>query len=64
MRETVSGVLPSAHREGYPLPVLPWMTAEAGANALQTAAFWFELTDFNQFPHVTRFESLPDMLVK
>merc|ERR1712217_556085 len=58
IRETVSGSLPHVARDPYPLP-LPWIGAEHG---LEQAAFWYELTDFVQFPHITYFGSVPEML--
>merc|ERR1719265_1639083 len=58
--DTVGGALPSASPEVYPLPFEPWIDKDSGR--LPEAAWWYELTDFAQFPHLTRFSSLPDML--
>lgn len=59
--ETVSGSLPWASERDFPLPFLPWVTSNA---SLREVAYWYELTDFVQFPHVVNFASVPDMLYK
>merc|ERR1712039_569515 len=61
LRDSVGGGLPEPSGVPYPLPFVPWVGQEEG---LRPAAFWYELTDFMQFPHLTYFESLPDMLEK
>lgn len=58
---TVSGVLPSAVASEFPLPHDPWI---GKFGSVAEASYWYELTDFVQFPHVTYFSSLPDMLQK
>lgn len=60
--ESVEGALPVASSKSFPLPHLPWIgSTDPGVEA---AAYWYELTDFAQFPHVTYFESLPDLLIR
>lgn len=57
----VRGGLPSVSMHDYPLPYKPWITTNG---TLSEAAYWYELTDFAQFPHITYFSSLPDMMSK
>jgi len=57
--ESVKGALPHVYREDFPLPEMPWLDGQDG---LQQAAFWYELTDFVQFPHITYFHSIPELL--
>mmetsp|Transcript_3891 Transcript_3891/g.10027 ORF Transcript_3891/g.10027 Transcript_3891/m.10027 type:complete len:119 (+) Transcript_3891:1-357(+) len=59
IRAAVGGALPNISGQEFPLPHLPWIEEGQG---IREAAFWYELTDFVQFPHVTNFHSLPDML--
>eukprot|EP00927_Polykrikos_kofoidii_P041965 TRINITY_DN3583_c0_g1_i9.p1 TRINITY_DN3583_c0_g1~~TRINITY_DN3583_c0_g1_i9.p1 ORF type:complete len:420 (-),score=36.54 TRINITY_DN3583_c0_g1_i9:110-1324(-) len=54
----LDGRLPDVADVDFPLP-LPWFTEGGG---LRQAAYWYELSDFIQFPHLTYFTSLPDML--
>merc|ERR1712039_801489 len=61
--ETVSGALPHAQSLEYPFP-LPFMPWVRGEDSLEQVAYWYELTDFVQFPHVTTFGSLPDLIEK
>merc|ERR550537_1663171 len=56
---TVNGSLPWASERDFPLPFLPWVSNNA---SVREVAYWYELTDFVQFPHVTNFASLPEML--
>jgi len=56
---SVNGSLPCASSIEFPLPFLPWFGDDDG---VRQAAYWYELGDFVQFPHVTYFSSLPDML--
>eukprot|EP00927_Polykrikos_kofoidii_P041959 TRINITY_DN3583_c0_g1_i3.p1 TRINITY_DN3583_c0_g1~~TRINITY_DN3583_c0_g1_i3.p1 ORF type:complete len:682 (-),score=84.77 TRINITY_DN3583_c0_g1_i3:266-2311(-) len=58
LRPQLNGRLPDVTDVEFPLP-LPWFSEGAG---LMQAAFWYELSDFAQFPHLTYFTSLPDML--
>eukprot|EP00933_Yihiella_yeosuensis_P020279 TRINITY_DN16288_c0_g1_i1.p1 TRINITY_DN16288_c0_g1~~TRINITY_DN16288_c0_g1_i1.p1 ORF type:complete len:662 (-),score=103.90 TRINITY_DN16288_c0_g1_i1:82-2067(-) len=64
--EKVSGALPQAFGPEFPLPFKPWVgkAGESDAGSLAELSYWYELTDFMQFPHITYFESLPDMLQK
>lgn len=59
--ENVAGNLPSASATDFPLAHLPWIGGEGG---LAEASYWYALTEFELFPHVTHFGSLPDMLEK
>jgi len=59
--ENVAGALPLASSEDFPLPFRPWISRNG---SLAEAAYWYELTDFMQFPHVTYFGSIPDLLAK
>merc|ERR1719221_2181933 len=47
---SVGGALPHVSEIEFPLPFLPWI---GPGNGLMQAAYWYELTDFVQFPHVT-----------
>lgn len=58
LRESVGGALPEPSGVPFPLEYRPWIARRAG---LRPAAFWYSLTDFAQFPHLTHFESIPDM---
>lgn len=55
----LQGELPRVPEAAFPLQYLPWV---ANGEGLMQAAYWYELTDFVQFPQVTNFKSLPDML--
>lgn len=55
---SVGGMLPYASKLPFPLPHLPWFNP---GGSLREVAYWYEQTDFIQFPHVTYFNSLPDM---
>lgn len=57
--ESVAGGLPSAASEDFPLPSEPWLDENAG---VEEACFWYSLTEFEHYPHLTRFGSLPEML--
>merc|ERR1711865_315534 len=59
--ESVAGNLPSTSAEPFPLPHLPWIGQDGGR---EEAAYWYSLTEFEIFPQVTHFGSLPDMLEK
>jgi len=59
LRGSVAGGLPDPSGVPFPLPFQPWVEPGEG---VRPVAFWYELTDFMQFPHLTYFESLPDML--
>lgn len=59
--DTVAGVMPTSAAEPFPLPHDPWIDKQQESGLL-SAAYWLQLTDFEQFPHVTRFHSLPNML--
>jgi len=50
-----------SRKQEFPLPVMPWV---GPGSSITQAAYWYELTDFVQFPHVTYFSSLPDKLDK
>lgn len=58
---SVAGGLPAAGAGAnpYPLPYMPWIGVGGG---IEEVAYWYELTDFAQFPHLTYFSSLPEML--
>jgi len=58
---TVAGQLPRASNKEFPLPYLPWAGRDS---TLAELAYWYELTDFMQVPHITYFDSIPDMLRK
>merc|ERR1711871_973127 len=59
--KSVSGSLPLASEREFPLPFLPWVSSNA---SIRETAYWYQLTDFAQFPHLTNFASLPEMLRK
>jgi len=61
LREAVSGGLPDPTRTPFPLPFKPWVDSDDG---LRPLGYWYELTDFMQFPHLTYFDSLPEMMDK
>lgn len=56
---TVNGELPRAAKRQFPLPFKPWISENA---SIAEVSYWYELTDFVQFPHVTNFASVPQML--
>merc|ERR1712181_212648 len=62
----VSGAVPTTTTTNQrgPLPFAPWVSGgppEKGGG-LQQIAYWYELTDFAQMPHVIYFESIPELL--
>jgi len=61
LREAVGGGLPDPSGVPFPLPYQPWIQADDGLRAM---SYWYQLTDFMQFPHLTYFDSLPEMMEK
>mmetsp|Transcript_23658 Transcript_23658/g.35430 ORF Transcript_23658/g.35430 Transcript_23658/m.35430 type:complete len:134 (+) Transcript_23658:1-402(+) len=59
VRYPVRGGLPIPPEPPFPLPFQPWIGPSDG---VRSAAYWYELTDFAQFPAITYFQSLPDMI--
>merc|ERR1712228_465028 len=59
LRAASGGSLPRASNLTSPLPFDPWIGKGSG---LKEVAYWYELTDFVQFPYITTFGSVPGML--
>lgn len=57
-RPHFSTLLPVCYSASAGLP--PCAAPQRRRAGLRPAAFWYSLTDFAQFPHLTHFESIPD----
>ncbi|CAJ1372590.1 unnamed protein product [Effrenium voratum] len=58
--KNVRASLPSA-ASAFPLAYEPWIGDEP-YGGLEQAMYWYSLTDFEQFPHLGHFRSVPELL--